>query len=298
MSTTINKTISEGDYANKNLQKASFRKKDLTNANFSGSDLRGADFSDANLTGADLTNVRTGIAPPTSVLIFVAALLVSLLSGYIATLTGKTVQFMLKSGDRLVAAAGILVLVLSVLFVVYAMVRGGGAAIKNLIIPASVVAVVIGLVAYFTQIGTGMGMLYLVLCNILLTLMFVVGTIARAVAGTLSNVLFLIVALSGGMFGKSVGGGIGTVIMAISCAVISKRALSGAPGFEALRKISVFITRKFGTSFRNSNLAGSNFSGSKINNADFKNADIATVNWGDSKKIHCISTDNRLMVAK
>jgi hypothetical protein len=294
----IDKTISEGDYSNKNLQKASFRKRDLANANFSGSDLRGADFGGANLAGADLTNVRTGIAPPTSVLLFVAALLVSLLSGYIATLTGKTVQLMLKSNDPLVGAAGIIVLVLSVLFIVYAMVRGGGAAIRNLIIPASIVALLIGLVAYFTQIGTGMGMLYLVLCNILLTVMFIVGTIARAVAGTLSNVLFLIVALSGGMFGKSVGGGIGTVIMAISCAVISKRALSGAPGFEGLRKISAFITRKFGTSFRNSNLAGSNMSGSKIHNADFANADTATVNWGDSKKVHCISTDNKLMVAK
>jgi hypothetical protein len=58
--------------------------------------------------------------------------------------------------------------------------------------------------------------------------MFIVGTIARAAARTLSNILFMIVALSGGMFGKSVGGGIGTVAMAIACALMSKELLSGA----------------------------------------------------------------------
>src|SRR4030095_3125594 len=269
MNTVINKPGTVGDYSNKNFQNTSFRKQDLSHANFSGSDLRGADFNGANLTGVDFTNVKTGVAPPTSVWIFVAALAISLLSGYIAMLTGRTVQFMLKSGDPLVAASAIIALVLSVLFIVYAYVKGGGTAIRNLILPACILALIIGLVAYFTGLGTGMGMLYLILVNLLFTLMFVVGTIARAVAGTLSNILFIIVALSGGMFGKSVGGGLGTVIMAISCALISKRALSGAKGFESLRRISFAVTRKFGTSFRDCKLGGANFSQSKLRNADF-----------------------------
>jgi uncharacterized protein YjbI with pentapeptide repeats len=298
MSTIINETVAAGDYSKKNLQNASFRKQDLSHARFSGSDLRGADFGGANLTGTDFTNVRTGVRPLDSVLIFLAALGVSLLSGYIAMLTGRTVQFMLKSGDPLMGAAGIITMVLAVLFIVYAYVKGGGTAIRNLIIPACLIALILGLVAYFTQVGTGMGMLYIILSTILLTIMFIVGTIARAVAGTLSNILFIIVALSGGMFGKSVGGGIGTVIMAISCALISKRALSGAKGFEALRRIAFAITRKFGTSFRSTNLTGANFSQSKIHNADFTNADLSEVNWGDSKKINCIKDENTLFVTK
>jgi len=298
MSTITNETVAAGDYSNKNLQNASFRKQDLSHAHFSGSDLRGADFGGANLTGTDFTNVRTGVRTFDSVLIFLAALGVSLLSGYIAMLTGRTVQFMLKSGDPLMGAAGIITMVLAVLFIVYAYVKGGGTAIRNLIIPACVIALVLGLVAYFTQVGTGMGMLYIILSTILLTIMFIVGTIARAVAGTLSNILFIIVALSGGMFSKSVGGGIGTVIMAISCALISKRALSGAKGFEALRRIAFAITRKFGTSFRNTNLTGANFSQSKIHNADFTNSDLSEVNWGDSKKINCINDENKLFVIK
>jgi uncharacterized protein YjbI with pentapeptide repeats len=56
-----------------------------------------------------------------------------------------------------------------------------------------------------------------------------------------------------------------------------------------LRKVATFITKRFGTSFRNSQMAHAKFSKSKIHNADFTNADISLVNWGDSKKANCIS---------
>lgn len=47
--------------------------------------------------------------------------------------------------------------------------------------------------------------------------MCIVGTIARATANSLSLIIFIVVGLAGGMYGRSVGGGVGTVIMAISC---------------------------------------------------------------------------------
>ena len=56
--------------------------------------------------------------------------------------------------------------------------------------------------------------------------MFIVGTLSRATAGTLAtNVLFIVVAMSGAMFGRSMGGGIGTVLIALACAAVSKQAL-------------------------------------------------------------------------
>jgi uncharacterized protein YjbI with pentapeptide repeats len=93
------------------------------------------------------------------------------------------------------------------------------------------------------------------------------------------------------MFGRTVGGGIGTVVLAISCAMISKRALAGAKGFDGLRRIAFYITSKFGTSFRGSRLANTNFSQSKIHNSDFTNADISAVNWGDSRKVNCLMNE-------
>jgi hypothetical protein len=181
-------------------------------------------------------------------------LALSLLSGYIAMLTGRTIQGMLKSGEPRLGAAGIIAIALSVLFIAYAWWKGGGAAIRNLIIPASVVALIIGLVAYFTGVGTGKGMAYLILSNILLMVMFIIGT----------------------------------VVMALACMQISKRALDNVPGFEGLRKIAASITRRYGTSFRDAKLQEANFSHSQIRNADFSNTDFAMVNWGDSRKVNCL----------
>ena len=286
------------DYSQKNLRNSIFHNEDLSYARFSDSDLRGADFSGANLRGAIFTHVRTGITPLNTALLFILALAVSLLSGYVAMLAGQTVQTMLKSHDSNVRIAGIVTSAITVLFIAYALWRGATNAIAHLIIPVVALGVVVGVIAYFSGLGTGMGMLYLVSALLLVAAMFVVGIVARTAAGAVSNILFVIVALSGGIFGRSVGGGVGTVIMAISCALISKRALSGAKGFEGLKKIANYITTRFGTSFRNSKLTEANFSQSKIFNADFTNADLSFINWGNSKKVNCITDMKKMTVVK
>lgn len=278
------------NYANKNLQDISFNGEDLIYADFSGSDLRGTNFTGANLSGANFAQSRTGITPTNTALIFFFALIVSLLSGYVAMMAGQSIQVLLKSEDYHLRVAGIIALVVILLFIAYAYWKGVGKAIKHLMIPAAIVALVTGTLAYLSNLGTGQGMFYVILSYLLVVIMFVIGTIARAAAGSLSSILFVIVALGGGMFGRSVGGGIGTLIMAISCALISKRALSGAKGFEVLRKIATYITRRFGTSFRSCKLVDADFSKMKsIRNCDFSNADVAMTKWGDSKKINCIS---------
>jgi Pentapeptide repeats (8 copies) len=280
------------DYSQKNLRKASFKDENLSYVRFNNSDLRGADFSGSDLTGAVFTHVKTGITPKNTVLIFFAALLISLLSGYVAMLAGNTVQVMLNSRDPNLRLAGWITLGLSLAFILFSYWKGLGTAISQLIIPVVVTGLLLGGVFYITGLGTGKGMLYQVLALLLLVVMFIVGTVARAAAGVLSQVLFLVVALCGGMFGKSLGGGIGTVIMAVSCALISKRALSGAKGFDGLRKVACFITSRFGTSFRNTRLQNAMFNQSEISNADFTDTDVSMVAWNDSRRINCLIDDN------
>ena len=280
------------DYSHQNLQGISFRDKNLSYASFLESDIRGADFTGSDLTGANFTQVRTGITPLNKVFIFIVALAISAFSGYIAMLAGTTVQGMIASDDKNMKIAGISTIVIVLLFMAYAYWKGGGHAIRTFVLPLVLVAVLVGLVAYFSGLGTGKGMLYLILALILTVLMFIVGTIARTTAGAISNILFVIVALFGGFFGKTVGGGIGAVIMAIGCALISKRALSGAKGFDFLRTVACWITSRFGTSFRNSKLTEANFSKSELQNSDFSNADVSKVEWGDSRKMNCIINEN------
>jgi uncharacterized protein YjbI with pentapeptide repeats len=278
------------DYSKQHLQKASFTNQDLSHVSFADSDLRGADFTGADLSNADFSQAKTGIPVLEKAMIFIGALAVSLLSGYVAMLAGSTVQSMLKSDDSRVRISGIIASVTILLFIALAVWKGGRNAIRHLGIPIVVVSISISLVAVISGLGTGRGMFYLALSFFLVILMFIVGTIARSAAGSLSNILFIIVALSGGMFGRSLGGGIGTVVMAVACMQISKRAMSGTKGFEWLRKVGTGITSRFGTSFRNARMANTKFGGTKIRNADFTGADTSHVLWEDSKKVNCIGS--------
>ena len=276
------------NYSMKNLQKASFQQKDLAYASFAHSDLRGAKFTGSDLTGADFTNARTGITPRNVVFIFILAFVISLLSGYIAMLATNTIRQMLKSPDQNIRIAAISTIVIVVLFIAFSIWKGVGNAIRQLVLPVAILAIIIGVVAVISGLGTGMGVLYLVVALLLVVVMFIIGTLARAAAGSLSNILFFIVALSGGLFSKSIGGGIGTAIMAVSCAVISKRALAGKPGFDSLRKISHRLTSRFGTSFRDSKLQDADFTRARIHNSDFTNVDLSNIKWNTSKRVNCI----------
>ena len=277
------------DYSKKNLQNTSFKDEDLSYARFFESDLRGADFSGSDLSNARFVNVRTGIRPVHVYLIFFGALLLSALSGYIAMLAGSIVQTMLASQDHKIRITGIATTVIFVFFVAYTYWKGGRNAIMHLMVPIFFFCIIVGGMSFFTRAGTGKGMMYALLALALVVIMLIVGTVARATAGVLSNILFIIVAATGGIFSKNLGGGIGTFVMAISCALISKRALSGAKGFETIIKITSLFTSRLGTSFRNCSLVNTDFSQSKtIRNTDFSNADISTTYWGDTKKMNCI----------
>ena len=149
-----------------------------------------------------------------------------------------------------------------------------------------VLTILIGLFGYLSGLGTGVGALKALLALTLMWLMFLVGTISRATAGTLaSNIIFIAVAMAGAMFGRTVGGGLGTVVLALACAVISKRALSESNKSSVIRKIAIGIGAKFGTSFKGADLTNANFSDSVIKNTDFSNAKLAGVNWSNTKRL-------------
>src|SRR5687768_16144206 len=168
------------DQSNKNLQKASFQNEDLSFADFSGSDLRGADFSGADLRGAKFTHVKTGITPFNTALIFIAALIVSLISGYFAMLAGTTIDQMLASPDQKIRTAGIITIVVTFLFIIYAWRRGIGTAIENFIIPFAFLAAIVGIFLTVSRLGTGIGVLDQLIALLCVLVMFIVGTIARA----------------------------------------------------------------------------------------------------------------------
>lgn len=281
------------DYSNQNLQGKSFRGADLQNINFSGADLRSADFSNANLHGADLSRSKTGMMLRSKILVFIIALVVSLFSGYIAMLAGTTIQLMLKSNDSNFHIAAWVTIAFFAIFIGVAIWKGVFNAILKVYIVLIALAAAAGLFVYFTGLGTGIGALNGLYALLLLAVMFIVGTISRATAGTLaSTVLFLVVALGGGMFGKSLGGGIGTVAMALSCAYISKRALKDTSNSSLLQKLALTFSTIFGTSFKNADLTNANFSNSEVKNTNFSKAKLSGINWENSKKLYSLQDND------
>src|SRR5689334_22765285 len=109
----------------KDLHKMSFRNEDLHQAYFYKTDLRGIDFTGSDLSGAKFIDVKTGIRPLYTFFIFLAALLVGALCGYIAMLAGRTIQSMLASGDLKIRIGGVVTLVVILLFIAFSYWKGG-----------------------------------------------------------------------------------------------------------------------------------------------------------------------------
>jgi uncharacterized protein YjbI with pentapeptide repeats len=278
------------NYSNEDLRGKRFNAITLYNASFRGADLRGADFTSAKLIGADFSQSKSGIQYHFQALLFVLGFLVACFSGYLAMLAGNTVQLLLKADNQNERIVGYITCLLFVVFAAFAVWKGLFTAINKLLVIMISSAVALGAFMYFSGLGTGIGALYGGIALLLMVLMFVVGTIARATIGTLgSNILFFVVAISGGMFGRSMGGGIGTVVMAVCCAVISKRALK-SEGNSILRTIALFISSRFGTSFKNADLTNGNFTDARINNTDFSHANLAGVTWTNAQKQFTLET--------
>jgi hypothetical protein len=281
------------DYSGKNLQGKSFKGENLQHINFIGADLRGANFSDANLKGADFSKSKTGMQLYSKILVFLMALVVSLFSGYIAMLAGTTVQSLLKSTDPNYKIAGYVTIAFFAIFIGVAIWKGVFKAFLNVYFIIIALALVSGLFMMVSGFGTGIGALNGIYALLLMGVMFLVGTIARATAGTLaSTVLFLVVALGGGMFGKSLGGGIGTVAMALSCAYISKQALKKGNKVSLLSQIALTVSTFFGTSFKNADLSNADFSNAEVNNTNFSKANLTGVNWENTKKQYSIEDND------
>ncbi|MHC5854503.1 pentapeptide repeat-containing protein [Nostoc sp.] len=76
------------DYGSQNLRGRSFKGQDLTGANFSHADIRSTDFTNATLIGANFCRAKTGLQRRWATGLILFSLLILILSGLIASLTG------------------------------------------------------------------------------------------------------------------------------------------------------------------------------------------------------------------
>lgn len=257
----------------------SFRGQNLEGADFSGKDLRGADFTGANLRSADFRNTSIGVAPRIGLVFLGASLLVAFAAGVAIGWGVDEIRdrFTADEWDQ-VAEGGTLGLTVLVLLGLIIW-KGFDVAIRVIGV-FYVVVVAINIVANLIWDEFE----WIVLARATALIVFVVlaivaGMLGRVVGGVFGVWSVVLVAALGGIATGQSEGGITGIIVAVSLAVISKRAVRGDPRDRRLRRVGHRLIRRWGTQFVDADLTGADFSGTDPSRCDARRASVDGVTW-------------------
>lgn len=251
----------------------------MERADFSGKDVRGADFSGANLRSTNFRKAKVGVAPRTGLAILGLSLLVALAAGVAIGWGVNEIRkrFNADEWDQVAegSALGLTILVLLGLIIW----KGFDVAIKFVGI---FYAVVVAINVAANLIWEDFEWLVLVRATALIVfviLAIIAGMLGRVVGGVFGVWSVVIVAMLGGLATGQSEGGITGVIVAISLALISKRAVRGDPRDRSLRRMGHVFVRRWGTQFVGADLTGADFTGTDASRCDARGATVDGVTW-------------------
>lgn len=149
------------DFSSKNLQGCSFKGKNLTGANFSYADIQGTDFTNAILISANFRRAKAGLQRRWIIALAIVSLLLSALSGFIASWAGIFVGNKLIDGDlAYVFARRVTIIILFAVFFFATTRRGLGAGLRTVALAAVLAAASSAALAVaLTVTGAGAGTL-------------------------------------------------------------------------------------------------------------------------------------------
>ena len=257
----------------------SFRGQNLEGADFSGKDLRGANFTGANLRSANFTEAQIGVLPRVGVALLGLAILVAIACGVAIGWAVDEMRDRLTADEWDQVAEGgsigfLLLLLLGLIFW-----KGFDVAIK-------VVAVVYLMLVAINVVGNLIAddFEWLVLVRatalvVFLMLAIVAGMLGRVIGGVFGIWSVVLVAGIGGIATGQSEGGIAGMVVAVSLALISKRAVRGDPRDRTLRKLSHRLVRRWGTRFVDADLTGADFTGTDAMRSDARGATVDDVIW-------------------
>ncbi len=257
----------------------SFRGQELEGADFSGKDLRGVDFTGANLRSAKFTDAKIGVPPRVGVALLGLAILVAIACGVAIGWAFDEMRDRLtaEEWDQVAEGGSIGILLLLLLGLIFW--KGFDVAIKVVAV-VYVVLVVINVVG--NLIADDFEWLVLVRATALvvfLMLAIFAGMLGRVVGGVFGIWSVVLVAGIGGIATGQSEGGIAGMVVAVSLALISKRAVRGDPRDRTLRKLSHRLVRRWGTRFVDADLTGADFMGTDAMRADARGATVDDVIW-------------------
>jgi len=257
----------------------SFRGQDLEGADFTGKDLRGADFTNSNLRSASFRDSKIGVAPRVGVAILGISVLVALIAGVAIGWGVNEVRTRFNSDEwDQVAEGGSLGLTILVLLALIFW-KGFDFAMKVIVVFYAVV-VAINIVANLVWDEFE----WIVLARATALIIFVIlaiiaGMLGRVTGGALGMWSVVFVAVLGGLATGQSDGGVTGIIVAVSLAAISKRAVRGDPRDRTLRRIGHRLVRAWGTKFIDADLTGADFTGADASRCDARGATLDNVTW-------------------
>ena len=257
----------------------SFRGGQFEGADFSGKDLRGTDFTGANLRSADFTNAKIGVPARVGAALLGVAILVAVACGVTIGWAVSEMRTRLTADewDQVAegGSIGITMLVLLGLIIW----KGFDLALKVVAI-LYLVLVAINVIA--NLLADDFEWLVLVRGTALvvfLMLAIVAGMLGRIVGGVFGIWSVVLVAVLGGVATGQSNGGIAGVVVAVSLALISKRAVRGDQRDRTLRRIGHRLIRAWGTQFVDADLTGADFTGTDPIRCDARGATFDDVTW-------------------
>lgn len=235
---------------------------------FAQADLRGADLSHAHLAGADFTNVRLGLRPVASFVLFAAALVMAAGAGVIIGLAIADIRELVRTPGWDNAARGVGFVLVTVLFLVVFWARGLRLAARVLLVSLAALlltsAVVTTLVGRF-EAGIAFRLAALA---VLLAVLFLVGMVGRMIGGSYGAAALVVVALIGGVSSGRAGGGIAAVLVAMTMVIFAKRALRDEKQDRPIQQLTHRIVTARGTRFTGADIRGATFAGTRIAHTD------------------------------
>ncbi len=202
----------------------------------------------------------------------VAALLTSLAAGVAAGYAGRLIHRAITSPVPITRALGMFVAASLAVLLLTAAAGGLRVAFTRALPILASLAIVGGIAAVASGIGTGVALLATVGLFIAVAAILAVATLARLVAGGVGVVFFLVVAVSGALSGAALEGGLTSTAIAIAAMVAGRRALHGATGFPRLVRLASAFAVRGGTRFRGADLRGARLTGAHLTACDFRGA--------------------------